>query len=171
MNSASSSDSKSQQNAVPAASNQTAGQTPPILETSDTQRAWEWLSFFGLLAIIFLLLSLWYRWLKPDPEFLGFTTSIVELLAIASLLGLQTEVGQNLVLRLDDTLGVGRFIKSKRRLCGMVWLLAGLLAGLLYLGSPQAARLYRQWGVSALEDGNYSRAIRQFQQALSLDPG
>jgi hypothetical protein len=44
----------------------------------------------------------WYRWLRPDPEFLVFSTGVIQQLAILSFLGLQTEGGKKLVLRLDD---------------------------------------------------------------------
>jgi len=73
---------------------------------------WEWFTFAGLVLAVFIILALWYRWLRPDPDFLAFTTGVTELLAIASFLGLQTEGGRNLVLRLDNTLGLGSWVKS-----------------------------------------------------------
>jgi tetratricopeptide (TPR) repeat protein len=132
---------------------------------------WDWLTFAGLVLIVFHLLALWYRWLRPDPDFLAFSTGVIQLLAIASFLGLQTEGGKKLVLRLDNTLGLGKWVKSPARLCATVWALSGLVAILLYLGAPLAAQLYRQRGADAFEDGNNSQAIRHFKQALSLAPG
>jgi tetratricopeptide (TPR) repeat protein len=137
-------------------------------EKYESRRLWDWLTFLGLALIVYHVLALWYRWLRPDPEFLDFSTGVTELLAIASFLGLQTERGRQLVLRLDDTLALKRILGSPRRTCALAWLAAALLAAFLYIGSPQAAGLFRRHGVSALENGNYSAAIRDFQQALSL---
>lgn len=139
--------------------------------TDRTSRLWDWLTFFALAFIIYHILALWYRWLRPDPEFLDFTTGVTELLAIASLLGLQTERGRQLALRFDDSLALGRLLNSPRRICATAWLAAGMLALLLYVGSPQAAQYFRRQGVAALEDGSYSTAIKHFRQALSLAPG
>ena len=45
---------------------------------------------------------MWYRWQRPDPEFLAFSTGVIQLLAILSFLSLKTEGGKKLVFRLDD---------------------------------------------------------------------
>jgi hypothetical protein len=136
----------------------------------DRTRVWEWLTFIGLLITIFLAMTLWYRWLRPDPDFLAFTTGVVELVAIASFLGLQTEGGRKLVLRIDDTLGLGSRLNSPGKVTLVVWGIVGVLFLFLVVGSPQAAKWYRLRGVGALETGEYSRAISAFNQALSLDP-
>jgi len=139
-------------------------------ESKDRSKLWEWLTFIGSLIIIFLSMTLWYRWLRPDPDFLAFSTGVVELVAIASFLGLQTEGGRKIVLRLDDTLGLGRRINSPGKVTLVVWGMVGMLYIFLVYGSPQAAKSYRLQGVGALEAGEYSRAILDFNRALSLDP-
>ena len=141
------------------------------IKTKKHIKNWEWLTFFGLLITIFLVMALWYRWLRPDPDFLAFTTGVVELVAIASFLGLQTEGGRKIVLRIDDTIGLGRRINSPRKVTLVVWWIVGMLFLLLVYGCPQAAKSYRLRGVEALEVGEFSRAIRNFNQAISLDPG
>jgi tetratricopeptide (TPR) repeat protein len=145
--------------------------TDPPTEAGPPRKLWDWLAFFALATLVYHFLALWYRWLRPDPEFLDFSTGVTELLAIASFLGLQTERGQQLVLRLDDTLALKRILGTPRRTCAIAWLAAVLLAVFLYAGSPQAAQLFRRQGVTALEEGNYSAAIQDFEQALSLAAG
>lgn len=131
---------------------------------------WSWLTFLGLLVLVFYLLAAWYRWLRPDPEFLGFASAVAGLLAIASLLGLQSEAGRGLTLRLDESRFLSGLIKVPWRACLISWLAAGLAAAFLHLGSPVAAERFRLRGVTALEGGRYSEAIRSFRQAISLDP-
>ena len=144
---------------------------PSQVPQASEGQLWDWLTFFALIAIVYHGLMLWYRWLRPDPEFLDFSTAVAELLAIASLLGLQTERGRQLVVRLDDSPAMGRLLNSPRRICTTAWLMAAVLILLTYVGTPQAAQLFRRRGVAALEDGSYSTAIQHFQQALSLTPG
>ena len=131
---------------------------------------WEWLTFLALAVLVYHLLALWYRWLRPDPDFLAFSTGVAELLAIASLLGLQTERGRKLVFNLDDLLGLGRVLKSRRRICLAACLVAFVSVMLLYVGSPVAANRLRHQGLDALEDGGYSTAIAKFRRAASLAP-
>ncbi|MCJ7702419.1 MAG: tetratricopeptide repeat protein [Anaerolineales bacterium] len=140
------------------------------IKSKDRSKFWEWLTFIGLLIIIFLGMTLWYRWLRPDPDFLAFSTGVVELVAIASFLGLQTEGGRKIVLRIDDTLGLGRLINSPGKATLVVWGIVGMLYIFLVFGSPQAAKWYRLRGVGALEAGEYSRAIWDFSRAISLEP-
>jgi tetratricopeptide (TPR) repeat protein len=140
------------------------------MTTDRTHKLWDWLTFIALAMLVYHVLVLWYRWLRPDPEFLDFSTGVAELLAIASLLGLQTERGRQIVLRVDDSRALARLLNSPRRICATAWLAAGVFALLVYVGSPQAAQLFRRQGVTALEGGSYSTAIRHFQQALSLAP-
>jgi tetratricopeptide (TPR) repeat protein len=84
---------------------------------------------------------------------------------------LQTEGGRKLVLRIDDTLGLGSRLNSPGKVTLVVWGIVGVLYIFLVVGSSQAAKWYRLRGVDALEIGEYSRAISAFNQALSLDPG
>jgi len=139
--------------------------------TNQARKLWDWLTFLALAVLVYHLLALWYRWLRPDPDFLDFTTGVAELLAIASLLGLQTERGQKLAIRLDGMLGLRRVLSSPWRTCLATWLVAGLSIALLWAGSPAAARQLRHQGLDALEHGTYSIAIAKFQRAASLVPG
>ena len=134
------------------------------------RKLWEWLTFLALAVLVYHLLALWYRWLRPDPDFLAFSTGVAELLAIASLLGLQTERGRKLVIRLDDLLGLGRVLNSRQRICLAACVVAGLSVILLYVGSPLAANRLRHQGLDALEEGSYSMAIGRFERAASLVP-
>jgi tetratricopeptide (TPR) repeat protein len=123
----------------------------------------------GLAVLVYHLLALWYRWLRPDPEFLAFSASVAELLAIASFIGFQTDRGRVLAEGLGDVHLVRALWGTPPRAFGTVWT-ATILTGLaLYLGSPMAARIYRERGAVALEQGAYSEAIRSFEQAISLD--
>ncbi len=128
----------------------------------------EWLTFLALAVLVYHSLALWYRWLRPDPDFLDFTTGVAELLAIASLLGLQTERGQKLAIRLDGMLGLRRVLSGPWRTCLAAWSVAVLAIILLYVGSPVAANQLRHQGLDALEEGSYSIAIVKFRRATSL---
>jgi tetratricopeptide (TPR) repeat protein len=121
-------------------------------------------------VLVFHILALWYRWLRPDPEFLAFVGGVIQLAAIISFLGLQTEGGKRLAFRLDQTLSLGRLLSTPRRACLFTWVLALLAMLALYAGSPLAARLYNTNGTTALEEGRYSAATRYFRQAVSLSP-
>jgi tetratricopeptide (TPR) repeat protein len=142
----------------------------PTPETDPSRRRWDWLIFIGLAALLYYFLAVWYRWLRLDSDFLDFVNQVVGLLAIASLLGLQTERGSKLAIRIDDTFGLGRFLNSPRRICAVIWLAAGVFALILYVGSPQAGRFYRHQGLAALDAGHYSLASRKFQQAVNQVP-
>ena len=142
----------------------------PPAGTDQPRKLWDWLTFLALAVLVYHFLALWYRWLRPDPDFLAFSTGVAELLAIASLLGLQTERGRKLVIRLDDTLGLGRILNSRWRICLAACSVAGLSIILLHVGSPVAANQLRHQGLDALEDGSYSTAIARFQRAASLVP-
>jgi tetratricopeptide (TPR) repeat protein len=156
---------------APSESRQSSSAGPkPSPGSEPSRKLWEWITFLALAVLVYHLLALWYRWLRPDPDFLAFSTGVAELLAIASLLGLQTERGRKLVIRLDDLLGLGRVLNSRQRVCLAACLVAGLSVILLYVGSPVAANRLRHQGLDALEDGSYSRAITKFQRAASLVP-
>ena len=142
----------------------------PSVGTEQPRKLWDWLTFLALAVLVYHVLALWYRWLRPDPDFLAFSTGVAELLAIASLLGLQTERGRKLVIRLDGLLGLGRVLNSRWRICLAACLVAGLSVIFLYVGSPVAANQLRRQGLDALEDGSYSTAIAKFQRAASLVP-
>lgn len=53
--------------------------------------AWGILTLAAVFPVFYFVLALWYRWLRPDPEFLNFTAGVAQLVALISLLGLQTE--------------------------------------------------------------------------------
>jgi hypothetical protein len=134
-------------------------------------RLWEWLTFAALVVLVFHLMGLWYRWGRPDPQFLGFTSSVAGLLAWFSLLGLQTEKGRRLAVRLDEVFSFHRILRTARSRCLATWGVAAVVALLFYGGSPLAASLYNRHGTAALEAGQYSVALRDFRQAASLAPG
>lgn len=131
---------------------------------------WDWFTLLALGVLVYHILALWYRWLRPDPDFLGFSASVAELLAIASFIGLQTERGQVVADQVDNVIALRGVLRTPQRTSFAVWAIALLAALVLYVGSPQAAALYRQRGVEALEQGQFSVAIRKFNQAISLLP-
>jgi len=137
------------------------------------RRGWLWNAgmLLGLALLVYHLLALWYRWLRPDPEFLAFSASVAELLAIASFIGFQTDRGKDLAQGFGDGRPVRMLWGTPRRAFATTWTAAILTGLVLYVGSPVAARMYRERGAEALEQGTYSEAIRFFQQAISLDPG
>ncbi len=170
MTAASESQSPAPVDPVPTAPEPITAESAPesLVVTNQHRKLWDWLTFLALAVLVYHLLALWYRWLRPDPDFLAFTTGVAELLAIASILGLQTERGQKLVIRMDDMLGLRRVLTSPWRTCLATCLLAGLSVLLLYVGSPVAANQLRHQGLDALESGRYSSAIVRFQRAASL---
>jgi len=139
-------------------------------EAGGYSRIWDWLTFIGVLVLVFHLLGLWYRWARPDPQFLAFTGGVAGLLAWASLLGLQTDRGRRLAIRLDEVFSFRRLARTPPRACLATWVAAAIVALLLYGGSPLAAYFYNRRGAEALEAGRYNRALRSFRQALSLSP-
>lgn len=151
----------------------------PLKQLEDGEQAtpisrprWVWNAgtLLGLGMLVYHILALWYRWLRPDPEFMAFSASVAELLAIASFIGFQTERGRDIADRFDDVIPLRVLLGTPRRAFTTVWSVAILTALILYVGSPTAARYYREQGAEALEAGAYSEAIRSFQQAISLDP-
>lgn len=143
---------------------------PPAPAGAPANRLWDWLTFGALVVLVFHLMGLWYRWGRPDPQFLGFTSAVAGLLAWFSLLGLQTEKGRRLAVRLDDVFSLQRLLPTAWSRCLATWLAAGVVALLFYGGSPLAASLYNRHGAAALEAGRYSVALRDFRQAASLHP-
>jgi tetratricopeptide (TPR) repeat protein len=129
------------------------------------------LTFIAVPFLVYYLLKLWYHWLRPDPAFLAFSAGIAQVLTIASFLGLQTEPGKRLALRLDELLGLRRLLSTPRRVCLAVWSATAIAALAFYAGSPLAAYLFDRHGAAALERGQYSVAMRDFRQAVSLASG
>ena len=144
------------------------------LEVTNSNSRYKWVwnagTLLGLGLLVYHLLALWYRWLRPDPEFLAFSASVAELLAIASFIGFQTESGRDIAGQIDDVIPLRILLGTPRRAFATAWSGAILTGLILYIGSPTAARYYREQGAEALETGAYSEAIRSFQQAISLDP-
>lgn len=138
-------------------------------KSSQHQAFWNAGMLLGLGWLVYNLLALWYRWLRPDPDFLAFTASVAELLAIASFIGFQTERGRDIADRVDNVLPLHLFWGTARRAFFTSWTAAVLTGLLLFVGSPIAAQMYRERGAADLERGAYSDAVRAFQQAISLD--
>ena len=131
--------------------------------------AWGVLTLLALAPSIYCVLVLWYRWLRPDPQFLAFSSSIAQLLALASLLGVQTDWGRQVADRFVQAVNQRRHWQVPWRVCLYAWLLAGVLVLALFL-SVLVARLYNSRGAAALETGQYSAAATAFRQAVSLAP-
>ncbi|MBI9044714.1 MAG: tetratricopeptide repeat protein [Anaerolineaceae bacterium] len=131
---------------------------------------WNIGSLIGLALLVYHLLALWYRWLRPDSEFLAFSASVAELLAIGSFIGFQTERGQDIANKFEDTFLINKLFGTPKMSFSTIWIVVLITGVFLYLGSPVAARLYRQSGSNALENGEYSKAIHSFEQAISLFP-
>jgi len=51
-------------------------------EAGPHRKFWDWLAFFVQVTTVYRFLALGYRWLRPDPEFLDFSTGITKLPAI-----------------------------------------------------------------------------------------
>lgn len=136
-----------------------------------TDRWWDRLTFIAVPILVYYLLKLWYHWLRPDPAFLAFSAGIAQVLTLASFLGLQTEPGKRLALRLDEVLGLRQFLSTPYRICLVTWTVTAVAALVFYAGSPLAAYLFDRHGAAALEMGQYSVAMRDFRQAVSLASG
>jgi tetratricopeptide (TPR) repeat protein len=156
--------------ATPAGTDSAQEPAPLSAASAGPNRLREWLTFGALALLVYHLLALWYRWLRPDPEFLAFSGGVAELLAILSFLGLQTEPGRRVAARLDSAVGGRQFLGTPRRACLAAWAAVLVTGLLLYAGSPLAANLFNRHGAAALEEGRYSVAARAFQQAASLCP-
>lgn len=143
----------------------------PVSEAPQIHPAWGVLALAALPPLFFYILGLWYRWLRPDPEFLAFSADVVGILSIISLLGLQTKWGGQVAGRLAQTVGLRRWRQNPRRACLTVWLVVVALAVFFHLGSPLVGQLFNRRGATALKDGRYSVAVRDFRQAISLSSG
>jgi tetratricopeptide (TPR) repeat protein len=132
---------------------------------------WDWITFFALALIVYFIMELWYRWLRPNPEFLNFSTDIVTIFTIASFLGLQSKGGKKLVLSFERLPFINNIFLNHKKKTIFIWSIVIFLALLLYVVSPQAAVVFRKRGVTALENGSYSNSIKYFTQALSLTKG
>jgi len=126
-----------------------------------------------LLSAYYLLL-LWYRWLRPDPEFLAFTVNVVQLVAfvftLVSFLGLQFNAGRALARRLVQWARAHWRQHTSLRLVVVLWSFTAMVSAAFYLGTPWAADMYNRRGLAAFEQGQYSAAVHDFRQAISLAP-
>ena len=53
-----------------------------LTEAGPPRKFWDWLAFFVQVTTVYRFLALGYRWLRPDPEFLDFSTRVTKLPAI-----------------------------------------------------------------------------------------
>lgn len=126
------------------------------------------LTLAALPPLFLFALALWYRWSRPDPEFLAFSASVAGLLALVSLLGLQTGWGRRVVEEAARSPTVRRWARLPWRLCLFAWLAVLVLGTALFPGSALAADLFNRRGAAALEAGQYSQALGAFRLATSL---
>jgi tetratricopeptide (TPR) repeat protein len=100
-------------------------------------------------------------------EFIG---NVAQVVALLSLLGLTTEWGKRAVATLGQVSFIQRSL-TPRNICLFTWSVTAVVALAFHAGSPLAAYLFDRHGAAALERGQYSVAMRDFRQAVSLAPG
>jgi tetratricopeptide (TPR) repeat protein len=138
----------------------------PVNETSrELHVAERLLVVVGAVIAFALSLVLAYQWLHLDPGLLAFSANIAQLLALLSLIGLQTHWGQEIARGVNV-----RWWPNKRQVLRILWLFVALLALLFFIGSPLAASVFNQQGVDALETGQYDIAVYYLRRAASLMP-
>jgi tetratricopeptide (TPR) repeat protein len=100
-------------------------------------------------------------------EFIG---NVAQVVALLSLLGFTTEWGKRAVATLGQTSFIRRCL-TPRNVCLFTWSVTTVTVLAFHAGSPLAAYLFDRHGAAALERGQYSVAMRDFRQAVSLAPG
>ncbi len=128
------------------------------------------LTLLGLIFFFYYFLRLWYHGLAYDPGFLDVTASVATLVALIPLLGLQTEWGRDVAGELSQIIPLSRWLPSGESKYLVLWLLVGLMVGVLHWGYPSLAHRANVHGAEALRDGNYSVALDEFRWAVSLSP-
>lgn len=150
---------------------------PPVIETegdlstdstSPAHAIWIFLTLLACALLFYFGISLWYRWLRPNPQFLSFLTSIAGLVGITSLLSLQTRWGARVAKQAVQALGLGGWAKHPWKILLTVGTITMILGALLYIGSPKASNYFNRQGKAALDAGLYSQAILFLRQAISL---
>jgi hypothetical protein len=135
---------------------------------SSSQAVWIFLSLLACALLFYFVVSLWYLWLRPNPQFLGFITGIAGLAGLSSLLSLQTRWGGRIAVQAAHALGIESWSKQPWKIFLSVASLTVVFGLLLYIGSPIASAYFNQRGLDAFEAGRYSQSIRLFRQAISL---
>jgi Tfp pilus assembly protein PilF len=135
---------------------------------SSSQAVWIFLSLLACALLFYFVVSLWYLWLRPNPQFLGFITGIAGLAGLSSLLSLQTRWGGRIAVQAARALGIEGWSKQPWKIFLSVASATMVLGLFLYMGSPIASQYFNQRGLEAFEAGRYSQSIHLFRQAISL---
>ena len=120
---------------------------------------WIFLTLLACVLLFYFFASLWYRWLRPNPQFMGFITGIAGLVGISSLLSLQTRWGAQVAGQAVQALGMGGWSKQPWKIFLSVASVTVVLGGLLYVGSPEASKYFYGRGEDSFKAGRYSQAI------------
>jgi tetratricopeptide (TPR) repeat protein len=132
---------------------------------------WSVTTLILLLLFVGYTIPIWFRWARPDPELLSFSANLVGIIALVSLLGLQTkwggDVAQALWARLSQR---WPWFKDKRTGFVVCLLLATIAILGFYRGLPSLAHFHNQRGLTAQEAGQFTTAAEAFRRAVSLSP-
>lgn len=123
------------------------------------------------MIFLYSFFSIWYRLASPDPEFLAFSAAVIQILSIVSLLGLGTDWGKHATSTAWEFITHSYDRRDYPRL-GAIWMarLAALALFILVFGLPVVAWGTNAVGLTASENGQYSVAIRRFNEAVSAAP-
>lgn len=120
---------------------------------------------------LYYFFHIWYRWGRPDPDFLGFSVNVLQIVSFISVAGLLTAVGHEFVTttwqKVTTRHGWLGYLRT-RGLAALLVLLVMLLT--FYVGLPLRAHYLNNEGVVIMEQGRYNLAVQKLSYAASLAP-
>lgn len=132
---------------------------------------WHMLTLSLSLAALYYFFHIWYRWARPDPDFLAFSVNVLQIVSFISVAGLLTAVGHEFVTTTWQNITARHRWLGYPRTRGLAALLVALVMLLIfYSGLPLLARHLNNQGAKIMDQGRYNLAVQKLRRAASLVP-
>jgi tetratricopeptide (TPR) repeat protein len=132
---------------------------------------WHILTISLSLVALYYFFHIWYRWGRPDPDFLAFSVNVLQIVSFISVAGLLTAVGHEFVTTTWQKVTARHGWLGYPRTRGLAALIVVLVMLLtFYVGLPLRARHLNNQGVKIMEQGRYNLAVQKLSYAASLAP-
>lgn len=145
---------------------------PMVTELCQPDHAiWHILTISLSLVALYYFFHIWYRWSRPDPDFLAFSVNVLQIVSFISVAGLLTAVGHEFVTSTWQKVTARHGWLAYPRTHGLTTLLLALVMLLtFYRGLPMRAHRLNNQGVKDMEQGRYNLAVQKLTYAASLAP-